>query len=71
VKTAAEHSEGTVSDGDSLCPYPDCHRVIDSAAVIKPLAQAGQMGEQLFTVVYKQREVTGQKMTTERPFARV
>jgi adenine-specific DNA methylase len=65
VKTAAEHSEGTVSDGDSLCPYPDCHRVIDSAAVIKPLAQAGQMGEQLFTVVYKQREVTGHKKNGE------
>jgi len=65
AKTAAEHSEGTISDGDSLCPYPDCHRVIDGAAVIKPLAQAGQMGEQLYTVVYKQRVVTGHKKNGE------
>ena len=54
----ADHSPGTVKDGNGSCPFPDCHRTIDGDE-IKAQAKNRRMGHQLYCVVYNEERVKG------------
>lgn len=58
VQKLSDQSPGTVKDGTATCPFHDCCQVIASDE-IKQQACAGNMGEQLYAIVYKRRTQVG------------
>ncbi len=71
VCSAAEQAQGTITDGDAICLFPDCKRVI-SGDYIKLQAQSGKMGEQLIAIAAKTlREVKDKSGKVRKKWVRV
>jgi adenine-specific DNA methylase len=58
VEGEGQHAKGTAKGGNGICPFPDCRRTIDDEE-IKKQGRGGQMGHQLYCVVYKEQKVKG------------
>lgn len=58
VDRESDHSQGTVKGGDASCPFPDCRRTIESEE-IKTQARSGNLGHQLYCIVYKEERANG------------
>ena len=52
VETVDHHSRGTVNNGIATCPYPNCGATTPRG-YISSLAQAGNLGHQLYCVIYR------------------
>ena len=69
VDTARGQSNGTVSSGKAICPYPGCGATT-AAGYIAAEAQAGRLGQQLYCVIVKnqwQQKRDGQWVNIRRP----
>lgn len=60
VESSEDQSSATIADGDALCPFPDCGRAI-SGDDVKRQARDGNMGDQMFAIVYRRQEITKTK----------
>jgi putative DNA methylase len=54
VSKLSDHAVSTVADGDAVCPFSDCRRVVDGDEV-KKQATSGGMREQVMAVAIKYR----------------
>ena len=57
VKKASDQSPGTVARGTGTCPFPNCGQVVGGDE-IKRQARDGEMGSQLYAVIFSRRVKT-------------